>query len=188
MKRVALLCGSRKPGPGIDRPSATRKLLLAVQAGLQDEGAEWEQLDLRELDVPQFDGRTCEQYGSPDLELVRRTLDESDVVVLSAPAYWNSISGPVINLLNVLGGANYDPVPDRFLPLAGRTVILLVVGADHSSAYLGAAQLRQVLTAMGATVPPTEVVIGNPRQVPNMAAVVSSVRELGRYAARVNGG
>ncbi|WP_073966871.1 NAD(P)H-dependent oxidoreductase [Streptomyces sp. CB02460] len=185
MNRVTLLCGSRKPAPGVERPSSARQLLLAVQAGLSDEHTPFAQLDLRDLDIPQFDGRTCAEYGNADLDKVRAALDASDVIVVSAPAYWNAVSGPLLNLFNVLGGANYDLTPDRELPLQGKVVILLVVGADHSSAHLAAAQLRSTLSAMGAWVAPRETVIGNPRQVPDFTAVVRDIRELGRYVATV---
>ncbi|GAA2103872.1 hypothetical protein GCM10009759_39660 [Kitasatospora saccharophila] len=185
MNRVTLLCGSRKPGPGIERPSSARQLLLAVRAGLDDADTAYEQLDLRDLDIPQFDGRTRAEYRSPDLDRVQEAVEGSDVLVVSAPAYWNSVAGPLVNLFNVLGGANYDLVPDRVLPLAGKTVILLVVGADHSSAYHAAAQLRSTLAAMGAWVAPRETVIGNPRQVPDFAGVVRDLRGLGTYAATV---
>ncbi|MFM9448275.1 NADPH-dependent FMN reductase [Streptomyces acidiscabies] len=188
MNRVTLLCGSRKPAPGVQRPSSARQLLLAVQAGLADEGTPFDQLDLRDLDIPQFDGRSRAEYGSADLEKVHAAFAASDVIVVSAPAYWNAVSGPLLNLFDVLGGANYDLVPDRELPLDGKIVVLLVVGADHSSAYQAAAGLRSTLSAMGAWVAPRETVIGNPRQVPDFAAVVRDVRDLGRYAATVTAG
>lgn len=185
MNRVAMLCGSLKPAPGVDRPSSSRELLRAVAAGLDDAGAEHVLLDLRDLTLPMFDGRGPDDYGSPDLDRVRKAIGDSDALVISTPAYWSSASGPLVNLLDLIGGANYDRVPDTPLPLNGLVALLLTVGADDASAYLGAQQMRGILTAMGAWVAPQEVTIGNPRGVRRLGDVVSDLRELGRAAARV---
>lgn len=185
MNRVAVLCGSRKPAPGVDRPSSSRELLRAVVAGLDDVGAEYTMLDLRDLDVPQFDGRNSDGYGCADLDKVRKIVDDSDVLVVSVPAYWSMASGPLVNLFNVLGGANYDHVDTGPGPLDGRVAVLLTVGADESSGYLAAMQMRGMLSALGAWVAPREVTIGNPRRIGRLGDVVTSLRELGRYAATV---
>jgi len=188
MNRVTLLCGSRKPAPGVDRKSSSRELLQAVRAGLADHHVTAVELDLRDLDIPQFDGRTVDEYGSPDLTHVREVVDKTDVLVVSVPAYWNAASGPLVNLCNVLGGAAYDRDPDSRPPLDGLTVVLLTVGADAASAYHAAAQMRLVFSALGAWVAPTEVVIGNPRETPDLRRVIRSLRELGAFAATVNRG
>jgi len=183
MNKVTLLCGSRKPAPGVDRTSSSRELLRAVVAGLADKGAEFVQLDLRDLDIPQFDGRDPDAYQCADLDLVRKTLAETDVLVVSVPAYWNCASGPLVNLFNVIGGANYDYVQTRPGPLDGLMVLLVTVGADDSSAYLGAAQMRGMLASMGAWVAPREVALGNPRHAGGLTEVVRALRGLGQYAA-----
>jgi NAD(P)H-dependent FMN reductase len=185
MNRVTLLCGSRKPAPGLDRRSSARELLQAVRVGLADREVAPAELDLRDLDLPQFDGRTVADYASADLDRVHKVLAETDVLVVSVPAYWNAASGPLVNLCNVLGGASYDLDPGTTLPLDGTLVVLLVVGADSASAYHGAAQIRLVFSAMGAWVAPREVVIGNPREVPDLRRVARQLRELGQYAATV---
>lgn len=179
------MCGSRKPASGVDRKSSSRELLTAVRAGLDDSQVTAAELDLRDLDVPQFDGRSPADYGSDDLNHVRKVLAETDVLVVSAPAYWNAMSGPLLNLCNVLGGANYDLDRGVELPMDGLVVVLLVVGADHASAYHAAAQLRLLFSALGAWVAPTELVIGNPRQVPDMRTTIRQLRELGEYATTV---
>jgi NAD(P)H-dependent FMN reductase len=178
-----MLCGSRKPAPGVDRPSSSRELLKAVAAGLDDEGAQHTLIDLRDLDLPHFDGRGPDDYDSPDLQGARKTIADTDVLIVSAPAYWSSVSGPLVNFLNLLGGANYDRDPDFPLPLDGLTAVLLTIGADDPSAYLGAQQLRGILTSMGAWVAPREVTIGNPRRIARFGDVVAELRRLGQYAA-----
>jgi NAD(P)H-dependent FMN reductase len=185
MNRVVVLCGSRKPAPGLTKHSAARELLRAVYAGLNDSDCPCVGIDLRDLDIPQFDGRDCAEYESEDLSHVQKQLAEAAVLVVSVPAYWNAASGPLVNLLNVLGGAAYDHDPGSTLPLDGLIVVLVTVGADEASAYLGASQIRGIFSAMGAWVAPREVVVANPRTIRDMSGVVRQLRDLGCYAASV---
>jgi NAD(P)H-dependent FMN reductase len=183
MARYLLVCGSRKPAPGVDRPSAARTMLHAVATGLTGAGCDAELIDVRELDLPFFDGRNADQYGSPDLTRIAGAVSEADVVVLSVPAYWGGPSGVVKNLLDLLGGADYDAGPDRVLPLAGKTAAMLVVGADDVSAHLGAAWLRTTLAELGASVAPRAFVVGNPRKLPRPRALLDELADFGRYLA-----
>src|SRR6266536_1521272 len=153
------VCGSRKPAPGISRPSAARELLRAVVQGMAEAGAEAAWLDLRDLDLPHFDGRPPEAYGSADLERARAQVLRSQVVVLSVPAYWQGPAGVVKNFLDLVGG------PDR--------------GSGHSA--LGA--MRLTLAAMGAWTAPRAAVVGDLREVRSTAVLLASLKEFGRYVA-----
>ena len=82
------ICGSRKPAPAVDKRSAARELLRAVVQGMTEAGARPRWLDLRDLDLPHFDGRSVEEYHNPDLTLAADAVRRSDVIVLSVPAYW----------------------------------------------------------------------------------------------------
>jgi NAD(P)H-dependent FMN reductase len=178
-----ILCGSRKPAPNYNRHSAARELLRPVQAGLDNAGCPSITLDMRDLDLPQFDGRDRAEYHASDLDLVHKHLTDAQVLIVSVPAYWNSVSGPLVNLFNLIGGAAYDHDPDRLPPLNGLIAITVTVGADESSAYLAAGQMRGILSSMGAWIAPREVIVGNPRAIPNMGRIVRQLRELGQYAA-----
>jgi NAD(P)H-dependent FMN reductase len=180
---VLLVCGSRKPAPGLEGRSAARELLRAVARGIEDEGGTCDWLDVRDLDLPFFDGRSVEAYGSRDLELAASAVEEHERIVLSVPAYWGGPAGVVKNLLDVLGGAAYDAPPDQEPPLAGKLVFLLVVGSDDSSAHLAHGALRSVLAAMGAWVAPRAAVVGNPRRARSVEALVAATKEFGAYVA-----
>ena len=183
MARYLLVCGSRKPAPGVERPSAARTMLHAVATALAGAGCDHELIDVRELELPFFDGRSADQYGSADLARVSAAIDAAEVVVVSAPAYWGGPSGVVKNLLDLLGGAAYDAGPDRVRPLAGKTVAMLVVGADDVSAHVGAAWLRVTLAELGGSVAPRAFVVGNPRQLPRPRALLGELADFGRYVA-----
>jgi NAD(P)H-dependent FMN reductase len=181
--RYLLVCGSRKPAPGVDRPSAARELLKPIAAGMAEAGAEPEWLDVRDLDLPFFDGRDRHEYGSADLERVTAAVEAADVIVVSVPAYWSGPGGVVKNLLDLLGGAAYDQPPGTPTPLEGKLVALLLVGSDDESAAVARAQVQATLASMGAWTAPRAAVVANPRRVRSVEALLASLKDFGRYAA-----
>lgn len=181
--KCLLICGSRKPAPGVDRPSAARELLKAVATGVAEAGAEPDWLDLRDLDLPFFDGRDRHEYGSADLARVASAIEAAGVIVLSVPAYWSGPAGGVKNLLDLLGGAAYDQPPGTPTPLEDKVVALLVVGSDDQSAAVARAQVQAMLASMGAWTAPRAVVVANPRRVRSVDVLLETLKEFGRYAA-----
>jgi len=181
--RYLVICGSRKPAPGVDRPSAARELLKPVMAGMAEAGVEPSWLDVREMELPFFDGRDRTEYGSPDLDRVTAAIEAADVIVLSVPAYWSGAAGVVKNLLDLLGGAAYDQPPGTYTPLEGRVVALLLVGGDDDSAAVARAQVQATLASMGAWTAPRAAVVANPRKIRNIEALLTSLKDFGRYAA-----
>lgn len=181
--RLLFICGSRKPGPGKQGPSAARELLRAVAAGVEAAGGAHDWFDLRELDLPFFDGRPASDYGSADLDRVSAAVAASDVLVLSVPAYWGAPAGVVKNLLDLIGGPAYDAPPDEPPPLAGKVAALLVVGADDISAAGALGSLRLTLASMGAWTAPRAVVVPNPRQLRDVGKLMATLKDFGAYAA-----
>jgi NAD(P)H-dependent FMN reductase len=176
---VLLLCGSRKPGP--DRPrqrSASRELLRYARRGVRATGVPHTWLDLRDLDLPFWDGRRAPDLGCQDLDRLVDAVAGCRVLLLAAPAYWGALSGVVKNALDLLGGE----------PFAGVTVVPLVVGQDDASAWLGVGQLRTVMARLGATVTTTELVVGDPRALTDPTAVIRDAQRLGAYAGVLAGG
>lgn len=183
MDSVLLICGSRKPAPGRTSPSAAREMLKAVRSGVGEAGAESDWIDLRDLDLPFFDGRGVGQYESPDLDRTWEAIRAARTLVISVPAYWGGPSGAIKNLLDLLGGAAYDLPADAAPPLRGKTVALLVVGADELAAHCGLSAMQTILMSMGAWVAPTAMVVGNPRKVRDLEALLRRLKDFGRYAA-----
>lgn len=171
MTRIALVCGSRKPAPGRSERSAAREMLREVERGVRAAGRETEWIDLREVELPWWDGRPPEGYASEDLDTVTATLDSCTAVVVSAPAYWNGLSGPVKNLFDLVG-----PNPWRDSTVAG-----LIVGMNDASAYAGEEQLRQVVSAVGAWWAPHSMVIGDPSSRTDIPELRRELRRFGGY-------
>jgi NAD(P)H-dependent FMN reductase len=177
------ICGSRKPAASIDKPSAARELLHAVVQGMTEAGARPRWLDLRDLDLPHFDGRGVEEYDSADLTLAADAVRCSRVIVLSVPAYWAGPAGVVKNFLDLLGGPAYDAAPGTEPPLTGKVLALLVVGSDAVAGPVALGAMRQTLAAMGAWVLPRAEVVGDPRQIRNATALLASLKTFGAHIA-----
>jgi NAD(P)H-dependent FMN reductase len=186
---VLLLCGSIKPPPGSTTPSAARELLRVVEGRLRDLGHEPAWLDLRDLDLPMFDGRRLEEYDAPDLLEVAKRISTAGTCVLSVPAYWSGPSGVMKNLLDLLGGPDYrtakEPAPR---PFEDKVCALLVIGADDASACNASTALRAILAHLGAWVAPRAFVVGNPRQIADRQAFLRGLRDFASYIAERRGG
>ena len=183
---VLLICGSRKPAPGEDKPSAARQFLVVVGEALREAGVTHESIDLHDLELPHFDGRAAPEYGCADLDRAEAGVRRSRLLVVSVPAYWGGPAGVVKNFLDLLGGAAYDHPPDQPLPLLGKTVALLVVGSDTDAAYAAHIFMRHALTSMGAWVAPRAEVVGNPRLIRKIDVLLASLRDFGGYVAELS--
>jgi len=99
------------------------------------------------------------------------------------PAYWGAPAGVLKNLLDLIGGAAYDLPLGTSLPLAGKMTALLVVGADRGSGHTALAAMRTTLAVMGAWTAPRAEVVGDPRQLRGVQALLASLTDFGRYIA-----
>lgn len=168
---VGLVCGSRKPAPGLDSRSAAREMLREVDRGLRSSGAPTRWIDLRDYELPHWDGRPDDAYDAPDLDRLRADLDAATAFVMSAPAYYNAVSGVLVNAFDLVGAA----------PLRGKLAGLVVVGMDAPSAWHGAAQMRALVQGLGGWCPPEQVVVGNPREHDDIAGLRQELRRYGAY-------
>jgi NAD(P)H-dependent FMN reductase len=184
---ILAVCGSRKPAPGVNGRSAARELLRVVCHGMTEAGADHGWLDLRDLELPLFDGRGPDAYPDPDLARAAASVAAAEVLVLSVPAYWGGPSGVVKNFLDLLGGPAYDAPPDRPPPLSGKVMALLVVGADPVSGPAALGAMRLTLATMGAWVAPRAEVIGDPRGRRSVEALLARLKDFGGYAAGLVG-
>lgn len=168
---LCLFCGSRKPAPGIHSVSASREMLKEIQQGVASTGIPSTFLDLREYALPFWDGRSFDEYDSADLERLYVQMNESSGFILSVPAYWNSISGCVKNVFDLVGSE----------PFEGKLVGLLIVGMDDASAWNGARQMKQIVESLGGWSPPEAMVVGNPRHIEDHAELRRHLRRFGAY-------
>lgn len=183
MKRgpILVICGSRKPAPGKTTPSAARELLKVVQEGIKEGGGRTEIIDLREKELPFFDGRFIEEYKNKDLSQIYNLIKKSPVIVMSIPAYWSGPSGVVKNCLDLLGGPKYKNQQNQESPFKNKIVGLLIVGDDDRSSQNAYTFILTTLNALGAWITPKNIVIGNPSQLKNVKQLLFLLKQYGKY-------
>ncbi|HWO75953.1 MAG TPA: NAD(P)H-dependent oxidoreductase [Bacillus sp. (in: firmicutes)] len=188
-KQTLLICGSMKPGPGKDSKSAARELLNIVKKAFDDHNYDqYKVLDLRDLKLPFFDGRDTKEYQNEHVDDLYHSMLVAEHIIISAPSYWKSVAGAVINAINIIGGPLYD-FPEKKELLIGKKVSLIVVGAEFADAVHGASQLRNSFTSMGANVLRKEIMVGNLRNlsVKEQKNLVTDLYNLGKNIALKSG-
>lgn len=179
MSDVVLLCMSKKPGEHEPwKRSAARQLLRVCETSLTDAGIATDFIDLRDHEIPFFDGRPIGSYG-PVVDDLAARLRHARLVLFGFPAYWGGLNGYGKNFLDVLGGAVYD-AEDRETPLTGTFVSAVVVGGTQGDSGVGLAAFRHVMAEMGATPLPDAVALDNPRSHPAIKDVVTRCYRLPR--------
>lgn len=178
---VLLICGSKKPAKGKNTPSAARELLKVVDQGIKKSGGKTTWIDLRNITLPFFDGRSIEEYSSKDLQIVVEQIKSASILIISIPAYWGGASGVIKNLFDLLGGPKYRSPEEIVLPLEKKLIGLLIVGDDDISASIACMHMRQVFTMLGAYVLPRDIVVGNPQKIKEVTSLFRQLEEFGDY-------
>lgn len=175
---VLFICATKKPAPGSNQRSAVRGLLSQAASQLRTIYPDVAMLDLRDFEIPHFDGRTVDAIDSRDLSLVRDAVARAGALVLAAPVYWSGVSGVFKNLIDVLCGPAYDlPRPTRSV-FTGKPVGLIVVCACPEDAEVGARHSKEIMLSTGARVVDEPIVVANPRalaQLPEACAALIAV-------------
>jgi NAD(P)H-dependent FMN reductase len=120
---------------------ATRRALDAAESG----GATTDMIDLRDLDLPVYDGDAGEAGDA--VELARR-VREADSVLLGTPVYHGSYSAPLKNALDYCGFDEFEHTTVGLLAVAG--------GSFPTSAL---EHLRSVSRALNAWVLPHQAAL-----------------------------
>jgi NAD(P)H-dependent FMN reductase len=163
--KTLILCGSIKPPNKSEDQSAARSIAKLVMRGLKDTGnSNYCYHDLRDMNLPFYDGRPSEGYLSEDLDLFKNNLLLADNIVVSVPCYWRSAAGGFVNLLNLFGGPLYD-FPEGGKLLSNKNIFIIAVGANQEDANYGAEHIRNIFKALGANVMPNDHMIGNLREL-----------------------
>jgi NAD(P)H-dependent FMN reductase len=131
--------------------SLNRKLLSNTVEGARSAGAEVEVLDLRDLDMPIYNGDLEEAEGLPPvvLEFTKR-VRASDGILIASPEHNASV--PSV-LKNTIDWASRDrDGQERGFCFDGKLVALIAASPGKHGATRGLSHLRQILGNIGATV------------------------------------
>lgn len=164
------LCGSMKPAPGDQRPSACRSILRAATGLVSSVFPHIEMMDIREAALPPFQGLTPGDHPDPRVMDCHARIRAASGLILSVPAYWGGVGGAFKSFVETVSGPAYDT--GAASPFAGLPAVGLIVGADRASAEAAAAQLPVILGALGAGLASPLVVVDDPAAPGAAAAAV----------------
>jgi NAD(P)H-dependent FMN reductase len=101
--RVLAFAGSLRKG------SFNKKLVKVAIKGAEAAGAQVTYIDLRDLDLPVYDGDLEDEIGLPDgARKLKRLFDEHDGFMISCPEYNSSIPGGLKNAIDWLSRQQHD--------------------------------------------------------------------------------
>jgi len=136
---VVAVCGSLRA------ESYTRKALRIVLEEAENRGATVDLLDLRELDLPLFDG---DDRDAGDAAELRERVARADSVVLGTPVYHGSYSSVLKTALDYCGFDEFEHTTVGLCCVAGGS--FPITALDH---------LRSVCRALDAWVVPHQVAL-----------------------------
>lgn len=107
---IVAICGSLRD------ESSTRIALAHTLAAAADAGAETELIDLRDYDLPLYDGDAKDAGDAPAL---REAVRAADGIVLGTPIYHGSVSSTLKTALDYCGSDEFEDKPVGLLTVAG---------------------------------------------------------------------
>lgn len=143
--KVIALCGSLR------KDSYNRKALAIAKKIATDAGAEVTEFDLRELNLPMYDG-DVEAKGFPEsVQKIRSAAEQAHVFLFATPEYNASTSGALKNAIDWLSRA------PKMLP--GKVAAVFGATTGMSGTVRGQMHLREILADTGLILLPKPVVL-----------------------------
>jgi NAD(P)H-dependent FMN reductase len=154
MKSFLAFSGSSRSG------SLNHALLNVAASYVEHQGAVVEQIDLRELGLPLYDGDLEAAQGlPPGVSTLKHAMTEADGFIITSPEY-NSFPTPL--LLNAIDWASRPESKDE-APLScfrGKTAALLAASPGPMGGIRSLWALRTKLENIGVTIVPSVAAVG----------------------------
>jgi NAD(P)H-dependent FMN reductase len=163
------VCGTLKPAVGREESSACREFLRLALVPVASIYPLIETLDLREAQLPCFDGRQPWEYSHPKLVAARAAVVSAGGYVFSVPAYWGGIGSAFKNFVETVCGPGYE---GQRSPFAGKPAAVLIVGSGPRAANAAAPQVEAVLEALDVVLVAPPILVGDPSRLEDAAGAV----------------
>jgi len=147
---------------GSARKDSTNKKLAKLAAGLaRDKGAEVTFIDLKDFEIPLYDGDLEDEKGLPEnARRLKQLFIDHDGFFIASPEYNSSFSPLLKNSLDWIsrvGGENETPLA----AYSGKVAALAATSPGGLGGLRGLVSLRMMLGNLGVTVIPKQVAIGS---------------------------
>ena len=152
--------------------SFNKRLARLAAARARGLGAEVVDLDLRDLDLPLYDGDLEAEHGLPEgARTLKAAMDAADGLLLACPEYNGSVT-PLLN--NAIDWAS-RPLPDEkpLAAYAGKTALLVAASPGALGGLRGLVHVRAILSGIGVHVVPSQVAIPKAHELLTEEAVTA---------------
>ncbi len=138
--------------------SYNKKLVKIAARGARDAGADVTVIDLRDYELPIYDGDyEVEQGLPPNAVKLREIFAAHDGLLIASPEYNSSISALLKNVIDwVSRPAGDDPMLKY---IAGKTAALIATGPGSLGGMRGLVQVRQILGNIRVMVIPDQATV-----------------------------
>ena len=148
--RILALSGSLR------EDSLNTRLIRIASEMATDAGAHATLADLRQLDLPMYDGDLEARHGLPGgARRLRNLLLESDALLIASPEYNAGMSGALKNAIDWVS----RPQPNERQPFLGLVGGLMAASPGRLGGLRGLTQLRATLNTLGVVVLPEQVAV-----------------------------
>jgi len=151
--KILALAGSTRTG------SFNKKLIHLAAEAARSAGAEVTLVDLRDFQLPLFDGDLEDAEGLPEnAKKLKALMREHDGFMIASPEYNSSISGVLKNSIDWASRAETDDEPP-LVAFRGKTAALMSASPGALGGLRGLVTLRSILGNIGIIVLPDQVAI-----------------------------
>lgn len=151
--RILAFAGSMR------KESLNRKLLKIAVAGARAAGAEVTEIDLREFDIPLYDGDLEATSGFPaGVQRLKKLFMEHQGLLLASPEHNSAPSALMKNTIDWVSRA--APGEGSLACFQGKVACIVGASPNVHGGVRGAAILKNILGNIGVIVIPEQVLIG----------------------------
>lgn len=146
---------------GSARSDSLNKRLASIAAEEASRfGAHVTYLDLREYEMPIYDGDLESSQGLPENAVkLKQLLKDHDAMIISSPEYNSSISPLLKNVIDWCSRASDGEAP--LAAFSGKTAALLSASPGALGGLRGLVHLRSILGNIGVLVTPDQLAVGS---------------------------
>lgn len=145
------------------KDSFNKKLVKVAMRGAEATGAQVTYLDLRDLELPLYDGDLEDASGIPaGGKRFKQMLDAHDALLISSPEYNSSISGALKNAID--WASRPQPGEKPLQQFVGKVATIMSASPGALGGLRGLVTLRSILGNIQVIVLPNQVSISNADQ------------------------
>ena len=159
MPKILAFAGSTRAG------SINRRLVEAIVPLLEAKGAHVTSIDLKDYEMPLYNGDLEERDGVPEgARRLKRLMAEHDGLLIGSPEYNGGFTPLLKNTLDWCSRRETDD-PAPLVAYAGKTAAIVSASGGKFGGMRGLVHLRQILVNLGVLVIPQQVAVGNVYEV-----------------------